>query len=507
VEPETSDALFVASATPITFVGDSHTLAYADLVFRGRSETYVTRSNYGRGLGRGITADKFIDAEGTFDFNVINALLGTGYVEQAIGGIVARHRAVDPHSMQVLHTMQRPREAPALVFSVGDIDCKFGFIKQLAAADFDLPASYGFDGSALPSPPAGVQSYAFGLVNNFAKQLLAPYFRGLIKLAKLGFTNIFLHALPPQTVDDDAFERINAFRAPALLRYKATVLFNALLREFAYDYPEFRFLDIWDRVTTAGVVAAEFHLDGSHLNRRAAAIVVGEVIRELERRARRASIAGGTSVAERAVPRPKIAESFAQDGVVLLDLGPGLAAELSAGLAFGPAPEGASLHDGWAGDPLGASRFVRSARVGLDVAARCAAALESTEARATLASCVGGPWRVTNLRALATERPEDPVLGPPPLYCSGVQPPGLLRAMIYLTSMRADSEPLVFLGRNGIGREIRPAAGALVIYDPARVDHREAAGLPALDLFIAPAVDGQPPQLLAAGPNYYWPLE
>lgn len=502
MEPEAGDVAFVASATPITFIGDSHTLAYADLIFRGPGDqTYLTRSNY----CRGITAGAFLDAEGSLNADVAGALLAAGMLEGTPSGLIARHRATDLHSVQVGIAMQRPRSAPALVFSVGDIDCKFGFIREFADADFALPPAYGFEATALPAHASG-GNVPFALALGFVKKLVAPYFRGLVALARLGFTNVFLHALPPQTADDAAFARINGFSAPARLRYKATVLFNAVLHEFVRDYPEFRLVDTWDRVTTSGIVDPGFHLDDSHLNRRGAALVVADVVHELARRARRASGAANAP-ALTDVPLPDVRDRFARDGILAVDVGAAPAEALRAELHFAPDPEGAQVRANWAGDPLAASRFVEAAKPDGQQLERWSALFSAPQVHDAIASCAGGAWEVTNVRALRTLAPEDPQLGPPPLFCAGDVPPGVLRGILYLGGVAPDAQPLTFTARGGASAQLRPPAGTLVLYDPLRLDHRDAAGTETLDLFVAPAPAGRPWQLTAAGTNHYWPLE
>ena len=279
MESDAEDAVFVAGATPLYFIGDSHTLAYADLVFRDHEGGLaVTRSHY----CRGITASAFLDPGGALHADVAGALLADGLLERsAAGPFFARHRATDLHSLQVGAAMERARTSPVLVLSVGDIDVKFGFIREFARQDFALPASFAFDPAPFaPHPTEGV--IPFALAAGFAKKLLMPYLRGLELLAGLGFANLYVHALPPPTLDDAAFEAMNGFAAPARLRYKATRLFNAVLREFAADYPAFAFLDTWDRVTANGVLTDDFYLDDSHLNRRAAAYVVTNLLRDLD---------------------------------------------------------------------------------------------------------------------------------------------------------------------------------------------------------------------------------
>lgn len=490
VKPDdcTPDPVYVASAVPLTFIGDSHTLAYADLVFADRTAggaTYVTRSHY----CRGILASEFCDAQGGLQADVAGALVADGFVERTpAGGFVARHRAGDLHAVQVGIAMERARVSPVLVFAVGDIDLRYAFVREFARQDFALPASYSFD-------PAPFASYAaegsvpYALAAGFARKLLAPYFRGLVALARLGFSNVYLHAYPPQTPDDAAFERGNGFAAPARLRYKATRLFNAILREFVTDYPEFRLVDTWDRVTRDGVLDPQFHLDDAHLNRRAAALSVAEIVRDL--RARTARAAGDLRPAEASDGgRPDVRAAFARDGVFAL--------------TFAADPAGGTVAAGWAGDPLGASRLVVSAPVAPDLLVALRALADWPETGPALAACVGAPPVLLNARAVRHRVPPDPALGVPPLFPPEA-PLGLVRGLLYLAGIPETAEPAAFTARSGAVARLRPPAGTLVLYDPARIDHREAPGAgPLLDLLFAPQSGRTVPP--PAGINQYWPL-
>jgi hypothetical protein len=322
----------------------------------------------------------------------------------------------------------------------------------------------------------------------------------------LGFEHVYVHALPPQTLDDDAFERVNGFRAAARLRYKATRVFNAVLRDFVRDYPEFGIVDTWDRVTTNGVLDPAFHLDDSHLNRRGALLAVEDVLADLARR----SVAVAGSAVSPAVPRaPSTAATrFAQDGIFAIDLGADAAGALRAGLSFAPDPDGARVRGDWAGEPLGGSRFVAAARPDAALLERCAALLFGGEIGSAIADCVGARFTVASLRAVKVLAPEDPQLGVPPLFVRGETPAGMLRGILYLTGVGAGDEPLVFAARSGAAARLQPRAGTLVLYDPRRIEHRESlAGSETIELLFAARAGDAPGRIVSAGSNHYWPLD
>lgn len=72
MDPDAEDAAFVANANPLYFIGDSHTLAYADLIFKDLAgEFVVTRAND----CRGITANAFLERDGGLYPDIVGALL------------------------------------------------------------------------------------------------------------------------------------------------------------------------------------------------------------------------------------------------------------------------------------------------------------------------------------------------------------------------------------------------------------------------------------------------
>jgi hypothetical protein len=239
------------------------------------------------------------------------------------------------------------------------------------------------------------------------------------------------------------------------------------------------------------------------------------LLRDVERRsggargeAYRAAFDAARPAEAAAVPHPEARERFARDGIFAVDLGRPVADELRAGLAFGPDTDGARVRTDWAGDPLGASRFVAAAPAGPALLERCAAALYADATRAAIASCIGSAYTVPSLRVLRTLAPEDRALGQPAHFGMAEAPPGFVRGILYLTDGALDAAPSTFAARNGAVARLRPAAGQLILYDPARIEHRESEpGRETVDVFLAPVPAGASRRVVSAGSNHYWPLD
>ena len=73
--------------------------------------------------------------------------------------------------------------------------------------------------------------------------------------------------LPPPSLDQERFEALHGFNCPIDTRYKATVLFNVVLKETCAKAGA-TMISIWSEVVDErGYLRAEFELDGVHLNR------------------------------------------------------------------------------------------------------------------------------------------------------------------------------------------------------------------------------------------------
>jgi len=206
-------------------------------------------------------------------------------------------------------------------------------------------------------------------------------------------------------------------------------------------------------------------------------------------------------------PLAGVRERFVQDGIFAVDLGADAAAEIRAGLTFAPDPDGVHVRPDWAGEPLGGSRFVAAARPGEALLQRCAAIFSADAVRDALASTVGADFGM-NVRFLRALAPADPALGQPPHFAETEVPPGFLRAILYLNAAGPGGEPQTFAGRGGAVAKLQPAAGQVIVYDPARLTHRESdPGRETLDAILVPVPAGRPCRIVSAGANHWWPLD
>ncbi|HEX5274828.1 MAG TPA: hypothetical protein VFW34_06090 [Candidatus Rubrimentiphilum sp.] len=269
----------VSRATPIYVVGDSHCLIFRDLVFEQRGRYFVTKAKFLPALYARI----FTDDESAFNAALFETLRDERLIRpDGSRAWAATHLTDSPFVDGAAGLSEQKRSAPILVFFLGGGDL-FYFIKGMdAQTDFSLDA-IPFDSGQFPARPISAmldQKLVFESVG----QILGPLFRGLRLLERAGFSNVYLHTIPPDTIDDREYERLSGHFAPAVLRYKSSVLFNAMLREFTRQNPRIGLIDTWDKTTVGGKRDDRFSLDGFHFNKLGARLTIEQLVRQLNGR-------------------------------------------------------------------------------------------------------------------------------------------------------------------------------------------------------------------------------
>lgn len=270
-------AEYVGQAQPIYVLGDSHVLAFRDLVTEhSNGQIWATRVGY----CHGVVSHNFTTTQGELHPLLLQMLKQEGLLLQEQAQLQPFHYAVSAEAERRVQLTARSRQVPLLIWSQGEVDVRAIFLKKLGSqADFRLPpalAEFNESMAQLPSP-SQPQRLATDMVISFAKELLTPYFKGLLRLRQQGFTQLMVLGLPPPDPDDQAFAADNHYESPASTRYKAVRIFNALLHEFCQPQ-HIPFLDIWSMVTRNGLRDPAYHLDSRHLNRQAARLVLQQAM-------------------------------------------------------------------------------------------------------------------------------------------------------------------------------------------------------------------------------------
>lgn len=124
------------------------------------------------------------------------------------------------------------------------------------------------------------------------------------------------------------------------------------------------------------------------------------------------------------------------------------------------------------------------------------------------ASLNGDP-HVINARYFRSLPHADEAEGPQTFHFDGA-PPGIMRALVYLTDVDETSGPFEFLTASGENTLAVGAKGTLLIFDPNRLEHRgrppEKRERVVVDMCIAARPFGFPRRVAWAGMNA-WPLD
>src|SRR4029077_208122 len=130
---------------------------------------------------------------------------------------VASHLTKSPVAQSAAELAELDRSAPPVVVMVGSGDLYY-FVKGLTpGSDFPLE---GVQMNESDFEDMSVTSLLpWKLAAESAAAMLGPLFRGLRLLERAGFSRMFLHALPPQTVDDAQYQRLTGMLVPVRVRY------------------------------------------------------------------------------------------------------------------------------------------------------------------------------------------------------------------------------------------------------------------------------------------------
>jgi hypothetical protein len=276
------------------FVGDSHVAAFDGLVLEDAAhpgELLLTKS-YFQPFFR---AEQFF-SDGRFGEYMTRLLVQMRCAETALKGWSDALSAIDmgasiSGARDPLRFRPIGRAGKVVVVSVGEVD----------AADLanELFPRFDIDVGSEPSGWARLPDYeteevlprerALALIRERA----APLFAGLSVLREAGFSDLFLHDIPPPGPVEFPHWK------PARYRYKIRWLFNRVYREWCVAN-DVGFLSTWDDVTVDDLRSEKYDRDHLHLNR-AAAIV--SVMRLSEILAARASAGSGSDQTGKSEPR------------------------------------------------------------------------------------------------------------------------------------------------------------------------------------------------------------
>jgi hypothetical protein len=248
-------------ASPVYFVGESHTLPFRDALFQPQApgDIYLGRVRFLQ-----IFASRYLEG-GAIHPDILKALMGEQLLDEQGN---ATHLAKDRQTFRTAEVSGVPVREPVLVLFAGDLDV-FDMLRQTGKGyDFDLPddPGYGVDRTLTPIPLSAID---MRLRNAFL-----PFISACGTLREMGFGRIMIHSLPPRLRDIGAVDLPGALQ----MRAKLTVFANRVLRQASVTLG-IPFIDAWQDLTDGLYLRPQFALnDGVHLTRAAAQFSWRQVI-------------------------------------------------------------------------------------------------------------------------------------------------------------------------------------------------------------------------------------
>jgi hypothetical protein len=250
-------------------LGDSQSLVFNNLLFEAEHQqqqySLLTLARYCPGLA----AHTFSNDQGRLHETIVRALLSDCLIDKENRAL---YQFQSPQAGILSLLAGRVASAPVLVFFCGSGDLVNIFLRHLGDRnDFFLPDQ---DSLLIAcEDPGPRQVFPYQTARAYILDLMIPLFRGLAQLKQMGFDQLYLHDLVPQTPDDHDFEQVYGYRCPIKIRTKALLLFNQLLREQAAAH-SIGLISIWEQVTAQNLRVDTFSLDSIHLNKQAAFLTV-----------------------------------------------------------------------------------------------------------------------------------------------------------------------------------------------------------------------------------------
>jgi hypothetical protein len=273
---------FAGEAVPYTYLGDSHAGTIGTLVFDDPccGKQIVTRVS---SIWRFVASD-FLGEDGMIGDALMQALRRAGAFQSD------PEFAQIPGLRPVLTTYGRENRVEQLaltaganerpyVLCVGEINARY-LLHRLAVDQIDFEVPFPTDGLERLPPFASRQLLRADQMLKILVEEFSGLIRGIRILREAGLRTVFLHALPPPTIDDADAARVYQHPSSARLRYKLTMFVNYLYDLVCRDTGA-GYINTWPMVTEGNLLHSDYYLDGLHLNRRHAILSVTEVHRQL----------------------------------------------------------------------------------------------------------------------------------------------------------------------------------------------------------------------------------
>ncbi|MCE7997268.1 MAG: hypothetical protein HEP70_00265 [Rhodobiaceae bacterium] len=489
-------------------IGDSHCLPLKNKIVRTPMEKtpLLVSSDY----LVGFCSSEFVDASGQLAEPVVEILKKNRLADESGQNV---WNNLDHTAANLAFAAGTPATTPILVIFCGDIDLRGNVFKQFQDVyDFDMP-----DGSGNADHEA--QKLPFDSVEDLLTAKYTPILQGLVALYGSGFTRTYLAALPlPSQEDEEEFADAHGFKCPLPLRIKLTKLSNQVLARLC-RVANVPFIDVSDHVEEDGLLAREHRLDGFHMTSEASTLLLDAVLDHAVHNCsshvnmdlyEHARVNAEGPTLDATIEFADSREKFISNPVLQLETDCTQIQKVIEALPADASVSNEHQRLSWFGtsrEPF--NRNMRSVTPNEELIHRVFEYVYSDAVLPHLQAALNGDPHVINARYFRSLPHGDEAEGPQTFHFDGA-PPGVLRALVYLTDVDESSGPFEFLTDAGENIHAVGPTGTLLIFDPNKLEHRgrppEKRERRVVDMCIAARPKGFPRRVAWAGMNA-WPLD
>jgi hypothetical protein len=495
-------------AQTIFAIGDSNVLPLKNLLlnFGDLLPDFFVRAEYIRGL----CSDNLFDASGSVSETIENALSTVGFLTKD------RHApwlSLEPEAVSTSFAAMTPSITPILIVCCGDIDLRGYILPQFKNVyDFDMP-----DNSAPASDTS--QRIPYEAVVEMLSARLGIITDLIANLQTRGYYRTFLACLPAPSMEDDAaFEAAHGFPCPLPLRVKLTTLANDILAERCLK-SNIGFLDRRLELEVDGLLDRRYRLDGFHINEDGMALLVEEAVLRSSENSSAITNQGlyKHCDAQAADPSPnddrrysELRIAFQETGIIQFKAADAslLDSILSCGDIFESHVGNINANPYWFGpNRLPFTDSMKSAVPTAEMLHALYNFLYDVKNSIFFKAAIGYDPQFLSVRFFESNPHLLQPVGPQSFHYDGT-PPGVMRALIYLTDVTEDSGPFEYQCTTGVSVKVVGEAGTVVIFDANRLFHRGSPPISrkrrVIDLCCAPRPHNDIRRVIWPGMNA-WP--
>lgn len=470
-------------------------------------DPYIINAHYVGGFRNSFLESKF----GNLPDSLMSMLRSFGLIDKNGRPV---WKAASANAINEAFAAGRPMHTPILVMSCGDIDLRNHVFREVGEEyDILIPNE--------KAPPSGHRLISI----SDAKKLILPRISLIVPairaLHKAGFPQSHLLMIAPPSMEDEAFSAMHGYRCPKAVRAKLIAVTNSLLKEECAK-AKIGFVDYSTEVASpSSELLPEYFLDGIHMSNEATAHFASALFTQVFEAGskskqdnanlyRMIELEGAKPSAQSAARFAEAGERFKRSGICSARIPESIVSQVNAGLNYDQDIGNRHVDIDWNGNSARAfSPNMTSATPSEDQLKLIYQLFFEDGYAGLFQAALGKDIHIVNCRSLQSLPHEGQGVGPQSFHHDGC-PPGLYRALIYLTDVDEDTGAFEYQDADGKPVKAVGPAGTLLFFDANRLLHR---GSPprkgkrqVIDLCVAVRSERMPPRVLWAGMNN-WPKD